>query len=137
MPESDEIILYSLPRNNIRLKQLIEKSKATKVILNYSYVPDFEISKFTKNFLGYIKHLVKYKQSTDTINNIAKIFNVDEEFVLTFVDFMTNQGYISYKTAYKNIVFDMVNSESKQNYNLEKIVKRYLKEKEEYTNYSL
>ena len=137
MPESDEIILYSLPRNNIRLKQLIEKSKATKVILNYSYVPDFEISKFTKNFLGYIKHLVKYKQSTDTINNIAKIFNVDEEFVLTFVDFMTNQGYISYKTAYKNIVFDMVNSESKQNYNLGKIVKRYLKEKEEYTNYSL
>lgn len=137
IPQGDEIILYSLPRNNIRLKQIIEKSNAIKIILNYSYIPNFEISQFTKNFLGYIKNLIKNKQSMDSIVNIAKIFNIEEDFVLTFSDFLTNQGYINYKTSYKNIIFDMANKEKKQNCNLERIVKRYLKEKDEYTKYSL
>jgi len=133
---SEELILYSLPRNNSRLKAIIEKSNAEKIILNYSYIPNFEISHFTKDFLGYVKNLINNKESMDDIANIAKIFNIDDEFVLTFSDFMTKQGYINYKIIDKKVVFEIVNKEKQEDYWLGKIVRRYLKEKEEYTNYS-
>lgn len=134
---SEELILYSIPRNNTRLKEIIEKSKATKIILNYSYIPNYEISSFTKNFLGYIKNVINNKGAIDDIENIAQILNVDEEFLLTFSDFMTKQGYINYKIEEKKIIFEITKKAKNEDYNLEKIIKRYLKEKEEYTKYSL
>jgi len=134
---SDEIILYSLPKSKKRLNEIIEKSKASKVILNYSHIPEFEISKFTKNFLGYIKNIINNKGAVDKVTTISKMFCIDNEFVLTFSEFMSKQGYINYKIIEDKIFFEIVKKEKKQDYNLEKVVRRYLKEKEEYTKHSL
>ena len=134
---SEEVILYSLPRNNKRLKEIMEKTKASKVILNYSYAQNYEINYFTKVFLGYIKYIISNKSGLASINKVAETLNIDDSFVLTFVEFLSQIGYIDYKVIGNDLYFEFVEKERKKNLALEKIVTRYLYEKAEYVKYNM
>ena len=46
--ETEKIILYSVPRNKERLKQLIKKTSANIIVENYNYVPQYSLEQFMK-----------------------------------------------------------------------------------------
>jgi hypothetical protein len=136
LEETENIILYSLPKSRDELNNIVMATKASKVIFNYSYVPDYEIYNFTKVFLGLVKNIINNYSGIYSIKKISKIMNIEEEFVITFSKFMESYGYFTFSTQEDNIYFDRSNAEKSQNNYLGKIISRYLEEKQEYVKYN-
>ena len=135
--ESEVLILYSVPRSKERLKQLIKKTNANIIVENYNYVPEYSLEKFMKMFLGNVKYLINNKEGMTTISEMAKMLNIDEDFLLVFCEYMTKKGYIEFIKAENTLVFNKGNKKEAIDKRLEEVVKRYLLDKESYIRYSL
>jgi len=135
--ETEEIILYSVPRNKERLKQLIKKTNANVIIENYSYIPEYSLEQFMKMFLGNVKYLINNKEGMTTISEMSKMLNIDEDFLLVFCEYMTKKGYIEFTKAENTLVFSKESKKEVIDKRLEDTIKKYLMEKEAYIRYSL
>jgi len=134
---TEKVILYSVPRNKERLKQLIKKANVNIIVENYNYVPEYSLEKFVKMFLGNVKYLINNKEGMTTIFEMSKLLNIDEDFLLVFCQYMTNKGYIEFTKADTTLVFNKGTQKEVVDKRLEEIVKRYLLDKEAYIKYSL
>ena len=133
--QSDVLILYSIPRNKERLKQLIKKTNANTIVENYTYVPEYSLEKITKMFLGNVKYLINNKEGMTTIGAMSKMLNIDEEFLLVFCEYMTKKGYIEFAKAEETIIFNLGSKQEAVDKRLEEVVERYLLDKEAYIRY--
>ena len=133
--ETEKIILYSVPRNKERLKQLIKKTNANTIVENYNYVPQYSLEQFTKMFLGNVKYLLKNKEGMTTILEMSKMLNIDEDFLLVFCEYMTKKGYIEFTKADNTIIFNKGSKKEVLDKRLEEVVKKYLLDKEAYIRY--
>ena len=52
------LILYSVPKSNKILNELIENTCSNQVILNYSYIPKYDVLSFQRMFMGTVKNIV-------------------------------------------------------------------------------
>jgi len=130
------LILYSLPKSNKILSELIENTCPDKVVLNYQYLPIYDFSKFQKMFMGVIKNAVATNSGIVGISEIGEIMQVDEEFVITFSKFLVNYGYIEMEIIdNKSIKYRLTNKKLTGDNFLANIVTRYLAEKSEYVKY--
>jgi len=135
--ESETVILYSVPRNKERLKQLIKKTNANIIVENYNYVPQYSLEQFIKMFLGNIKYLINNKEGATTIKEMAKLLNIDEDFLLVFCEYMTKKGYIEFTKAENTIIFNKGSKKEVVDKRTEEIVKKYLLDKEAYVRYMI
>ena len=130
------LILYSLPKSNKIFNVIIEDLHPEKIILNYSYLPKYDLDSFTKMFLGVIKNVVRNRNGIISIGKFAEIMQVEEEFINTFSRLLSDYGYFDfYNMDNFEIKYEVKKKNKKDNKFLEKIVIRYLREKEEYVNY--
>ena len=107
------------------------------IVENYSYIPDYSIDKFIKMFLGNVKYLMNNKEGMTTISQMAKLLNIDEDFLLVFCEYMTKKGYIEFTKAGNTLIFNNGAKQDGVDKRLEEVVKRYLLDKEAYIRYSL
>ena len=115
---------------------IIEDLHPEKIILNYSYLPKYDLDSFTKMFLGVIKNVVRNRNGIISIGKFAEIMQVEEEFINTFSRLLSDYGYFDfYNMDNFEIKYEVKKKNKKDNKFLEKIVIRYLREKEEYVNY--
>lgn len=135
--ETEKIILYSVPRNKERLKQLIKKTNANIIVENYNYVPQYSLEQFMKMFLGNVKYLINNKEGMTTISEMSKMLNIDEDFLLVFCEYMTKKGYIEFAKSDTTIIFNKGNKKEVIDKKLEEVVKRYLLDKEAYKDFIL
>ena len=132
----NSLILYSLPKSNKIFNVIIEDLHPEKIILNYSYLPKYDLDSFTKMFLGVIKNVVRNRNGIISIGKFAEIMQVEEEFINTFSRLLSDYGYFDfYNMDNFEIKYEVKKKNKKDNKFLEKIVIRYLREKEEYVNY--
>ena len=131
------LILYSVPKSNKILRELIENTCANQVILNYSYIPKFDVLSFQKIFMGTIKNIVNNSDGKINILEFSEILQVDEEFIITYSRLLEDYGYIGFKMLEDGeLKYSMItNKKGKSNEYLANITTRYLKEKEEYIKY--
>lgn len=132
------LVLYSVPKSNKVFNALIEKFHPERIILNYSYAPKYDFESFGKMFLGVIKNAVNNNEGRVNIKKIAKVMQVEEEFILTFSKLLSDYGYFDFEVMENiEIQYRILNKDSKENDFLRKVVQKYLKEKEEYIDYML
>ena len=132
------LVLYSLPKSNRILSELIENTCPDRVILNYEYLPIYDFSRFQKMFMGVIKNAVATNSGVIGISEFGKIMQVDEEFIITFSKFLASYGCIEIASlADDSIIYNII-TKKMDGYNfLANIVTRYLVEKSEYVKYML
>jgi hypothetical protein len=133
----ENLVLYSIPRSKERLKSILNIVKPSRVILNYTYIPEYDFEKFVRMFLGNVKFLINNQQGMTTLKQMAKVLNIDEEFVLVFSEYMTRKGYIDFVKAEDNMVFSRGAKEEYIDLRQEKVIKKYLLDKEAYIRYLL
>lgn len=132
------LILYSLPRSNTILKRLMEKSCPDKIVINYSYLPNYNIETFGRMFLGLIKNAVDNYGGVLSVPKIAKTMLIEEEFVYTFCSFLKNRGMIEFNMiSVQEIKFEIKRAPEKSDSTLYQTVVKYLKEKEDYAKYAM
>ena len=86
--------------------------------------------------LGVIKNVVRNRNGIISIGKFAEIMQVEEEFINTFSRLLSDYGYFDfYNVDNFEIKYEIKKKNKKDNKFLEKIVIRYLREKEEYVNY--
>ena len=90
-----------------------------------------------KMILGNVKYLINNKEGMTTISEMAKMLNIDEDFLLVFCEYMTKKGYIEFIKAENTLVFNKGNKKEAIDKRLEEVVKKYLLDKESYIRYSL
>lgn len=135
--ENEKLILYSVPRNKERLNKIIKKTNANIIIENYSYIPEYSLQQFMKMFLGNVKYLINNKKGMTTVLQMAKMLNIDEDFLLLFCEYMTKKGYIEFTKADETLIFNNGYKKEVVDKRLEEVVKRYLLDKEAYVNFVL
>ena len=132
----NSLILYSLPKSNKIFNRIVEDLHPEKIILNYSYLPKYDVDSFTKMFLGVIKNIVRNRNGIISIGKFAEIMQVEEEFINTFSRLLSDYGYFDfYNVDAIEIKYEIKKKSKKDNKFLEKMVIKYLREKEEYVNY--
>ena len=131
------VILYSLPKDKKTFEMIKEKTKANYIIENYSYVPDYSITGFSKLFMGLVKGIINNYNGSYSVSKLAILLNVDRDFVITMANLMKCYGYIDFECVSDIIIFRLGSLPKKENKNLEKVVARYLEEKAEYVKYML
>jgi len=131
------LVLYSLPKSNKILQELIENTCPDKVVLNYSYIPKYDVLSFQKVFMGNVKNIVNNYEGKIFVKELADILLVDEEFIYTYSRLLEDYGYINAEFSKNGEIKFSINSgkKGKKNQYLANIVTRYLKEKEEYVKY--
>ena len=83
-----------------------------------------------------IKNVVINRNGIISIGKFAEIMQVEEEFINTFSRLLSDYGYFDfYNMDNFEIKYEVKKKNKKDNKFLEKIVIRYLREKEEYVNY--
>lgn len=133
----ETLVLYSVPKSNKILNELIESTCPNCVILNYSYIPKYDFPTFEKTFMGVIKNVVNNCDGKIPKEKFADIMLVDSDFVVTFCKLLEECGYITFKQDDNEDLFFSITlaKKMKRNEYLENITTRYLKEKEEYVKY--
>jgi len=131
------LVLYSIPKSNKILQELIENTSPDRVVLNYSYVPKFDVLSFQKTFMGNVKNIVNNYGGKISVKEFSDILQVDEEFIHTYSKLLADYGYLDVDFSKDGEIKFSINSgkKGKQNNYLANIVTRYLKEKEEYVKY--
>lgn len=133
------LVLYSLPKSNKILSELIERTCPEQVVLNYTYLPSYDFVKFQKLFMGVIKNAVMNNNGMINIEDFAQIVQVDEEFIITFSKFLASCNYITVNFMEDGKVkYEIINGKKTAGDNyLANITTRYLAEKSEYVKYML
>lgn len=131
------LVLYSLPKSNKILHELIENTSPNCVVLNYSYIPKYDMLSFQKTFMGAIKNIINNSEGKTNTKNLAFILQVDEEFISTYSKLLADYGYFDVDFSEDGeLKYSIIqNKKGKPNNYLANIVTRYLKEKEEYVKY--
>jgi len=131
------LVLYSVPKSNRILNEMIENTCPDCVVLNYSYVPKYDISSFQKTFLGVVKNTLNNSGGKNHVKNLAEILQTDEEFIRTYSTLLSDYGYFDVSFSDTGDVSFYLNpgKKGKANDYLANIVTRYLNEKEEYVKY--
>ena len=131
------LVLYSLPQSNKVLNELLENTCPDCVIINYSYVPQYNELDFQKMFMGVIKNISNNSSGVIKIEEFSNVMQTDKEFILTYSKLLSDYGYFnfSYDNKEKLRYTIKATSSKKKNAYLENISTRYLKEKEEYVKY--
>lgn len=132
----ESLILYSLPKSNKIFNVIIEELQPQRIILNYSYLPKYDLDSFGKMFLGVVKNVVNNKGGVINIAKFAEIMQVEEEFINTFSLLLSDYGYFDFSNIEDfAIKYEIKKKARKSNKFLGKAVLRYLREKEEYVAY--
>lgn len=131
------LVLYSLPKSNKILQELVENTCPNCVVLNYSYVPKYDCLSFQKCFMGMIKNVVNNFDGRISLKRFADIMLVDEEFVKTYSRLLENDKFITIEdNGLGELKYTVLEGKNKKHDEyLANIVTRYLKEKEEYVKY--
>ena len=131
------LVLYSLPKSNKILNELIENTCPDHVVLNYSYVPKYDVLSFQKMFLGTIKNVINNSDGKVCVKELAYILQVEEEFIYTYTRLLEGYGYFNSEFLEDGMIkyTRTLNRTGKLDSYLENIVTRYLREKEEYVKY--
>jgi len=130
------LVLYSLPKSNRILSELIENTCPDRVVLNYEYLPIYDFSKFQQMFMGVIKNAVATNSGIVGISEFEKIMQVDAEFIITFSKFLVSYGYVEMEIIDNtSIRYNLINKKLAGDNFLANIVTRYLVEKSEYVKY--
>ena len=131
------LVLYSLPKSNKILNELIENTSPNAVVLNYSYIPKYDVLSFQKTFMGTVKNIVNNLGGKVFAKELADILQVDEEFVYTYSKLLADYGYLDLKFLESGeMKYSIVSGKKgRANKYLADIVTRYLREKEEYVKY--
>lgn len=131
------LVLYSVPKSNKILHELIENTCANQVVLNYSYIQKYDVLNFQKMFMGVIKNIVGNYDGKINIEKFSEILQVDNEFIITYSKLLVDYGYIKMDVLKDGeLKYSIIsNGRGKKNKYLENITTRYLGEKEEYIKY--
>ena len=86
-------------------------------------------------FLGNIKYLINNREGMTTIREMAKLLNIEDDFLLVFCEYMTKKGYIEFTKADTTIIFNKGSKQEAVDKRLEEVVKKYLLDKEAYIHY--
>jgi len=131
------LVLYSLPKSNKILQEVIENTCPNCVVLNYSYIPKYDAMSFQKSFMGMIKNVINNSNGKVFAKDLANLLQVDEEFVYTYSRLLVELGYVKMESLENGELKYSINSAKKMSTDnrLANIVTRYLKEKEEYVKY--
>lgn len=130
------LILYSLPKSNKIFNVIIDELRPEKVVLNYSYLPKYDLDSFGKMFLGVVKNVVNNNGGIINVVKFSEIMQVEEEFIITFSRLLSDYGYFDfYNIDDYEVRYEIRKKPKKENKFLERMVLRYLREKEEYVAY--
>lgn len=131
------LVLYSLPKSNKILYELIENTCPNCIVLNYSYVPKYDCLTFQKNFMGMIKNAVNNFDGKISLKRFADAMSVDDEFIETYSRLLEHDNFIKIENdvlgEFRYTILEGKNIKNDEY--LENITTRYLKEKEEYVKY--
>lgn len=131
------LVLYSLPKSNKILYELIENTCPNCIVLNYSYVPKYDCLTFQKNFMGMIKNAVNNFEGKISLKRFADAMSVDDEFIETYSRLLEHDNFIKIENdvlgEFRYTILEGKNIKNDEY--LENITTRYLKEKEEYVKY--
>ncbi len=132
----ENLILYSLPKSNKIFNVIIDELRPERIVLNYSYLPKYDLDRFGKMFLGVIKNIVNNNDGIINVSKFAEIMQVEEEFINTFSRLLSSYGYFEfYNIDDYDIKYEIKKKVKKEDKFLENVVLKYLREKQEYVAY--
>ena len=131
------LVLYSLPKSNKILHELIDNTCPKCVVLNYSYIPKYDGLSFQKMFMGSVKNIANNLDGKISLEEFSNIMQTDKDFIITYSKLLAEYGYLNFSLSDGEELRYSINpvKKGKVNEYLANISTRYLREKEEYVKY--
>ncbi|HEX9061120.1 MAG TPA: DHHA1 domain-containing protein, partial [Clostridia bacterium] len=94
--KTETLVFLSTPVNSKVFKEVILYSNPSKIVLNFSYLPDYSFKGFVMNLLGIVKHFIEKDGGYGYLEDMAIKLSIEESVVIAGLKYLKAMGKIDF-----------------------------------------